>query len=161
MTSSFTVGQISDTYFKKNGRKYEPVCFEAFDRDVFPYNASTLIVRHDSSTYYRYNIEPDAAQYVAGGLVLREMVADILVEMNKLYDKDHDALTPEQLEAYENFNKALNRTTYMYGKSIYEISDEICKKVTNVMIEKHKNPAVREAYEHYLMMVKLSEDNKE
>lgn len=161
MKPTYTVGTIKQTYYRKNGDNYEPVYFEVGERDVYPYNSNILIVRHDSVTYHRHDIDPDVAHYVAGGLVLRELVSNVLSEMNKLYDKDHDSLTPEQLEAYENLNKALKRTTYMYNKSIYDISDEICKKVTNVMIEKHKNPAVREAYEHYLMMVKLSEDNKE
>lgn len=151
----------TETFYKKviskNGRvTYVPV--SVYDSE-YSYSLPTgahLIVNHNNTKVYKHRINPDIAPLIAAGIYSRDAMSAKLVEASEA--RPHTTpLTPEQREAWDTFSKIMGSSiNYIVYPSAYDIIDAGVNELIKESQKYLSNPAVKEAYDHFMLLVKLS-----
>ena len=151
---------MSETIFYiKQGRKYIPHSTYSSDFcDGFP-NGSHLVTVKVGGTSRRYKIDPAYAPLIAAGMVAEDAIAKTLLDKSSLRVKE-TPLTYEQREAW-------NRLIEVFGpdaKSLeWPSARETSQCAVDAMINEAEklltHPSVKKAYEHFLIVCKLTKEN--
>lgn len=150
---------MKKTYYEKHGDKYVPVL--EHDSNLmasFPEGAH-LIVSSPGHSMYRYRIDPELAPLIAAGLFFKSAIQDKIREASKMRPVN-TPITPEQQEAWNALSKA-------FGEELFTLSsrsiDEMVQAGIDAMIKEQEKmmeyPSVKKAYEHFMLMVKLTSDS--
>lgn len=157
------------TLYKKVGRRYVPVgeySMEAINR--LPYG-SHLITVHRTGGIFKYNVDPAYAPLVAASRTYTSAIVDSLREE---YDSVRPSTSPktkkqklawEKLKnAFDEFNHAMDQssTTALLKSSLYDIAESGTKALELEAQRMLQNPAVKNAYEQFLLIYKLTKDNE-
>lgn len=150
---------MKETFYKKVGRRYVPV--SEYDSDLFNSmsKGSHLVVCYPGGRSTRYNINPNHAALIAAGRVAEDAMATALYKASEMVPK-RKTVTKEQQKAWKNLQQA-------FGDDMFTLQTKSCRDIVEVGIQALQaeadklltNPAVRLAYEHFLMVAELS--NKE
>jgi hypothetical protein len=149
------------TFYIKEGKRYKAVSeYDSEHMSALPYG-SHLIVVQQGLTNYRYYVEPALAPMIAAGEFAKQDMATAIVKASEARPRETQ-LTPQQMEAYNQFKQA-------YGDDIFYIqypsANESVKAGIDAMkaeAEKLlKHPAVKKAYDNFMLIAKLAYDNKE
>jgi len=111
----------------------------------------------------RYQIDPAIAPLIAASIILGDKIQDIVSSAAsfgppKSTEKEAEALTPEQIVAWENFRKAFGGLTVIQGKSIAEVSEEITSKLAEEASRLLQNETVKDAYDHFVFITKITQE---
>ena len=146
-------------YYVKQGRKYVPV--QEYDSDIMdamPYGTHLVQVREGGMSR-RYNVNADTAPFAAAALALEEKLTQIVSEAMDARPTKRPPLTVEQMNAWTQFRDAMGDQMGMLEyPSLREVAERFLKTLQATAEEQMNNPAVRKAYEQYLMLATLAKE---
>ena len=150
---------IKKIYYVKQGDEFVPV--EEYDSDIMdamPYGTHLVQVREGGMSR-RYNIDPATAPFAAAALALEEKLTQIVSEAMDARPTKRPPLTPEQMNAWVQFRDAMGDQMGMLEyPSLREVAERFLKTLQATAEEQMNNPAVRKAYEKYLMLATLAKE---
>jgi hypothetical protein len=151
---------INETYYKKVGRRYVPVSYYDSDLTHALQDGCTLIVKNKGATsFIRNNITPDNAAIVAAMVYAKETLTKAMHAASEVRPA-RAPITDEELRAWGQLKAAMNEDAfYIQYPALYDIAEEATKKMQEVVDEMLKNDSVRQAYDHFLLVAKLSMEN--
>ena len=147
---------MKKTFYEKVGRRYRPV--HEYDSDLLnglPKGTHLLMVYPGGSST-RYNIDPAYAAMIATSRVAEDAMCKALYKASELRP-GQTPVTKEQREAWNNLARA-------FGDDMFTLQTNSARGiaeagVTALQVEAERlltNPAVRLAYEHFLMVAELT-----
>lgn len=148
-------------FYKKVGRKYEPV-YE-YDQDLIDsFSKGThLVMVYPGGSSRRYNIDPNYAAMIAAGRVAEDAISRVIMEKSALrVPEKHQPLTEEQRKAWEQLAATFGQERFAlewcsYREAAEAGVDAMMKEAEKLM----EHESVRKAYEHFLLMCKLVKEN--
>lgn len=145
-------------YYEKVGRRYVPVAeYDSDYLDSFP-KGNHLVMCYPGGTSRRFNINPNYAAMIAAGRVAEDAMCKAMNKASELRPAK-TPITPAQQKAWKNLAKAFgDELATLHGSSL----NDIAQAGINAMIEEAdklmQNPNVREAYEHFIVVCKLTKE---
>ena len=146
-------------FYEKRGKRYYPVK----EYDFTLVNAFTegnhLIMCYPGGRSTRYNIVPDYAALIAASRVAQDVMEQALVKASEMRPKKKP-LTPEQKQALDNLKVAFGEDMYtLHVDSAHDIAQAGIDALQKTAKELYStNPSVHAAYEHLLLLHKLTKD---
>lgn len=152
-------------YYEKVGRRYVPVSeYDSDYMDSLPQGAHLIICR-PGVTSRKFNIDPNYAALIAAAHVAEDTLSSAIVKAGELRMQRSDRerkLTEGQKAAWENlvqeFGDSAKQLEWPSAREVAEEGLRALQKEADVLMS---NEAVRKAYDHFILMCKLSkEENK-
>ena len=146
-------------FYEKRGKRYYPV--KEYDDELvraLP-KGNHLIMCYPGGCSTRYNIDPDYAALIAASRVAQDVMAQALVKASEMRP-ERKPLTPEQKQAWENMKVAFGDDMYtLHVESAHNIAVAGLGALQQAAKELYStNPSVHAAYEHLLLLHKLTKD---
>ncbi len=152
---------MKTVYYKKVGRKYEPV--SEYDSDLLDsFSKGThLVMVYPGGSSRRYNIDPAYAPMIAAGRVAEDAISKHIMEVSALRTPEKNKpLTQEQKDAWEALAKAMGSERYALEWCSYREAAEAGVKAMQEEADKLlSNPSVRKAYERFLLVCELTKEH--
>jgi len=145
--------------YKKVGRRYVEI--GEYDQEMVDYvpNGTTMIVKRPSMTSRRYNVDPDLVPLLAAGLYCEDEISHAIHCAAELRPATRN-ITPEQRAAFDCFLETMdpddpNRNMLSLGscRDAAEAGTQALIKEAQKLLA---NESVKQAYEHFLLLCKLS-----
>ena len=149
---------MKTVYYKKVGRRYEPVAeYDNQLLDSFP-KGTHLVMCYPGGSSRRFNIDPNYAAMIAAGRVAEDAISKVLMRASDLRPK-RAPLTEGQRKAWDNLVKEMGEEARCLE---WPSAREACEEAVKAMqIEAEKllnNPVVRQAYERFLFIAALTKE---
>ena len=145
-------------YYEKKGRRYVPV--SEYDNDFLDSftKGNHLVMSYPGGTSRRYNIDPALAPMIAAGRVAEEAICESMRKASEMKPQ-RTPITPGQKKAWEKLAKELGDElcplTYGSTRDHAEAGIRAMQEEADKLM---KHEGVRKAYEHFLLMCKLTKD---
>jgi hypothetical protein len=146
-------------YYEKVGRRYQPVMeYDEYFMDSLPYGNHMIMV-YPGGQSTRYNINPALAPMIAAGRVAEDNMSEAVRDASAMRPRQHP-LTQKQQQAWQQLNKVLGDDVYTIEiASAREIVDAGIKAMQKEAQQLLTNPAVKLAYEQFLLVCELTKKN--
>ena len=146
-------------YYEKVGRRYRPVMEHDYKlMDAMP-RGNHLIMCYPGGQSTRYNINPALAPMIAAGRVAEDKMSEAVRKASEMRPRQHP-LTQKQQQAWQRLNKALGDDIYTIEiASAREVAEAGLKAMQEEAEQLMTNPAVRLAYEQFLLVCELTKKN--
>ncbi len=146
-------------FYEKIGRRYKPVYeWDQGLMDAFP-KGTHIVMCYPGGQSTRYNIDPAYAPMIAAGRVAEDAISKALMRASDLRPKSAP-LTDEQREAWARLVEVMGPEAKMLE---WPSAREACEEAVRAMqVEADKlmsNPSVRKAYEQFLFIAALTQEN--
>ena len=131
--------------------------------DSFP-KGSHLVISYPGGQSRRFNIDPNYAALIAAGRVAEDAMHNAIRKAGEMKQAawDNVCLNNEQLAAWEHFKEVMGeRGHYVQYNSIHDIAEAGLKALESEAAELMKHPAVRDAYEQFLLVCKLTKESSD
>jgi hypothetical protein len=144
------------TYYEKRGRRYVPVMeYDEYLMDGLPYG-NHLIMVYPGGQSTRYNIDPALAPMIAAGRVAEDRMSEAVRKASEMRPRRKE-LTHDQQQAWTRLNRAM-------GDDIYTIEIACARDIAEAGLKAMQaeaeqlmtNPAVKLAYEQFLLVCELT-----
>lgn len=148
---------VVTTFYKKVGRRYIPVLeHDSEVMDALPYGDHLISVRRSSESR-RHRVDPAFAPMIAAGLyALDAMVKSIYDNMS--LREEPVRLTPQQQKLMSELTASMNRQDLKWTRpAAFDAAQAGIRTLQEEAERLMTNPAVREAYEKFLVVAKLSQ----
>ncbi len=149
-------------YYEKKGRKYVPVQeYDSEFLDAFP-KGNHLVMVYPGGTSRRFNIDPAYAALIAAGRVAEDAISRVIMERSAMRVPEQTRpLTEEQRAAWEHLAHTFCKETFALEYCSYrEAAEAGVEAMTKEFEALISNPAVRRAYENFVLMCELAKENK-
>jgi hypothetical protein len=148
-------------YYEKVGRRYKPVLeYDSELSDSFSEGTHLVMCHpgHPGGQSRRYNINPNYAAMIAAGRVAADEISRAIHMASEL--------KPQSTPITEGQRKAWNKLAKEFGTERFALQHGSARDlaeagVNAMMIEADKlmtNPAVRKAYEQFLLVAELTKE---
>jgi len=148
-------------FYEKVGRRYKPVReYDSELMDAMP-KGTHIIMSYPGGQSTRYNIEPALAPMIAAGRLAEDAISKSIMESSSLRPRSDRTLTDEQRNAWLRLSELMGNERYALEYASYREAAEA--GVRAMMDEANKlleNPAVKKAYEHFLLVAELTKEEK-
>jgi hypothetical protein len=147
-------------FYKKVGRRYVPVAeYDQEHLDSFPQGHHLVSVRPGVSSR-RFKIDPALGPMIAAGIYAEDAISKSIMDASALrVPKRDEPLTPAQLKAWKALAKAFGKEQYALEWCSYREAAEAGVKAMQQEAEKlMTNPAVKSAWEQFLLICKLTKE---
>jgi hypothetical protein len=144
-------------FYEKVGRKYVPVMeYDEYLMDGLPYG-NHLIMVYPGGLSRRYNIDPAQAPMIAAGRVAEDAVCKALNKASEM-SPAKTPITPAQQRAWKKLAKEFgDELCTLRGPSIRDIAEAGVQAMQQEADKLMTNPAVRQAYEQFQLVCKLTQ----
>lgn len=148
---------MTTVFYKKQGRRYVPVAqYDPEYLDSLPRGAH-LILCNPGIKSRHFNIDPNHAALIAASRSMLDAMTQALVRASEVKPTTSKALSEAQIAAWNNLIEALGEDGRMLR---YDSAHDICKSGVDALMTEAaqlmENESVRRAYDHFLLMCKLS-----
>ena len=145
-------------YYEKVGRKYVPVAeYDNEFMDSFP-KGNHLVMSYPGGSSRRFNIDPNYAALIAAGRVAEDAMCEAMRKASELKPKQ-TPITEGQRKAWKKLAKEFgDELATLNGASSYDIAEAGLKALQEEADKLLTNPAVKKAYEHFLLVAELTKD---
>ena len=145
-------------FYKKVGRKYVPVQeYDSEFLDAFP-KGTHLVMCYPGGQSRRFNIEPNYAAMIAAGRVAEDAMSQAVVKASEMRPR-RTPITEKQRKAWDNLARAFgDEVYYIELPSAREIAEEGLKAMQLEADKLLSNPAVKKAYDNFMLMCELTKD---
>ena len=149
-------------FYEKVGRRYKPIAeYDNEYLDSFPRGAHLIICRPGVKTR-KFNIDPNYAALIAAAHVAEDAMSSALVKAGELrMQRGQVPLTEGQKAAWENlvkeFGDSAKQLEWPSAREVAEAGAKALQAEANMLLS---NEAVRKAYEHFILMCKLTKEEK-
>jgi hypothetical protein len=143
-------------YYEKRGRRYHPVMEHDYElMDAMP-RGNHLIMCYPGGRSTRYNIDPALAPMIAAGRVAEDRMSEAVRKASEMRPRRKE-LTHDQQRAWTRLNRALGDDVYTIEvASARDIAEAGLKAMQAEAEQLLTNPAVRLAYEQFLLVCELT-----
>ena len=148
-------------YYEKIGRRYHPVAEHDSDLlDSFPRGAH-LVLCYPGGSSRRFNVEPNHAAMIAAGRVAEDAICNALHKASEMRPQ-RTPLTEGQRRAWRKLAKEFGDelATLSLG-SARDLADVGVKAMQAEADKLMKHQAVKQAYDHFLIMCELTKEHKD
>jgi hypothetical protein len=148
-------------FYEKVGRKYIPVSeYNSEMSDSFT-RGNHLVMSYPGGRSVRYNIDPAYAPMIAAGRVCEDVISKAIMQAHETRPYQNTALTNEQQIAWNNLMDVMgDRGRYLEWPSAREITDSAVKAMSEEAVKLLENPAVKNAYDHFILLCELAKDHQ-
>ena len=145
-------------YYEKVGRKYVPVAeYDNEFMDSFP-KGNHLVMSYPGGSSRRFNIEPNYAAMIAASRVAEEAIIRAMHKASELKPV-RTPITEGQRKAWKKLAKEFgDELCTLSGASSHDIAEAGVKAMMAEADQLMTNPAVKKAYEHFLLVAELTKD---
>ena len=150
--------EMKKIYYEKVGRKYVPI--SEYDSDYLDsFSKGThLVMCYPGGQSRRFNINPDYAALIAAGRVAEEAMIQAMRKASEMKPKQ-TPITEGQRKAWKKLAKEFgDELATLNGASSHDIAEAGLKALQEEADKVLTNPAVRKAYEHFLLVAELTKD---
>ena len=145
-------------YYEKKGNRYVPVAEYDSDWSDSFHKGTHLLMVYPGGQSRRFNIDPNYAAMIAASRVAEEA---IIRAMHKASE-----LKPTQTPITEGQRKAWKKLAKEFGDELctlncassHDIAEAGVKAMMAEADQLMTNPAVKKAYEHFLLVAELTKD---
>jgi hypothetical protein len=148
-------------FYEKQGRKYVPVAeYDNELLDSFP-KGNHLVMCYPGGSSRRFNIDPNYAAMIAAGRVAEDAISKKIMEATEIRRNSRlpKVLTPGQQAAWnkliEEFGDDAKQLEWPSAREAAEEAVKALQAEANVL---YSNEAVRKAYDHFMLMCKLTKE---
>ena len=148
-------------FYVKQGRRYVPhSSYSSEFCDSFP-KGTHIVMSYPGGRSTRYNIEPAYAPMIAAGRVAEDAISRAVQQASEM--RPHNKpITEKQRKAWENLAKAFGSDRYYIEiPSAREIAEEGVKAMAVEAEKLLEHPAVKKAYDNFLLICELTKDQNE
>jgi hypothetical protein len=147
-------------YYEQVGNRYVPVA-EYNEQWLDSFKKGThLVMVYPGGSSRRYNIDPAYAPMIAAGRVAEDKISEAIRKASDLRPK-RAPITAGQHQAWENLVKEFGEDARMLEwPSAREVAEEAVKAMTVEADKLLEHPAVRKAYDHFMLMCQLTKESK-
>lgn len=151
---------MKKVYYEKVGRRYVPVAeYDSTYMDSFP-RGNHLVMCYPGGTSRRFNVEPNHAAMIAAGRVAEDAICRAISKASELRPKN-TPITEKQQKAWKTFSKEMgDEMCTLYGLSAHDCAEAGMKAMMEEADKLMSNPAVKNAYEHFLLVCELTKENQ-
>ena len=146
---------MKKVFYEKVGRRYKPV--HEYDQvllDSFP-KGTHLVMCYPGGQSRRFNIDPNHAAMIAAGRVAEDAMCDAMRRASELRPQ-RTPLTEGQRRAWKRLAKEFGDDLATFsGSSARDIAEAGLAALQTEALELMKHPAVKEAYDQFLLVSKL------
>jgi hypothetical protein len=146
-------------YYEKRGRRYVPVMEHDYElMDAMP-RGNHLIMCYPGGRSTRYNIDPALAPMIAAGRVAEDRMSEAVRRASEMRPRRKE-LTHDQQRAWTRLNRAMGDDIYTIEvASARDIAEAGLKAMQAEAEQLLTNPAVKLAYEQFLLVCELTKKN--
>ena len=143
-------------FYEKIGRRYVAVQeYDEYLMDGLPYGNHMIMV-YPGGQSTRYNIDPALAPMIAAMRVAEDKMSEAVRKASEMRPRKKE-LTVEQQRAWQRLNKSMGDDIYTLevgsSRDIAEAGLKAMQEEANKLLT---NPAVRLAYEQFLLVCELT-----
>lgn len=149
-------------YYEKKGRRYVPIAeYDSDYLDSFP-KGNHLVMCYPGGVSRRYHIDPAYAPLIAAGRVAEDRISKHIMDVSAMRPRtDRKPITPEQKAAWEKLSELMGDERYALEYCSYrEAAEEGVKAMMEEAEKLMENPAVKKAFEHFLLVCELTKEEK-
>jgi hypothetical protein len=143
-------------YYEKRGRRYYPVMENDYEFQAAMPQGNHLIMCYPGGRSTRYNIEPALAPMIAAGRVAEDRMSEAVRKASEMRPRRTE-LTHDQQRAWQRLNRALGDDVYTLEIACArDIAEAGIKAMQQEAEQLLTNPAVKLAYEQFLLVCELT-----
>jgi len=148
-------------YYEKKGRRYVPVAeYDNELLDSFP-KGNHLVMCYPGGTSRRFNVDPNYAAMIAAGRVAEDAICEAISKASEMRPQ-RTLITPGQKKAWERLAKELgDDLATLNGLSVRDCAEAGVRAMQLEADKLMKHQAVKQAYDHFLMMCELTKEHKD
>lgn len=151
-------------FYIKKGRRYIPhSTYSSEFCDSFP-KGTHLVQSYPGGSSRRFNIDPAYAPMIAAGRVAEDVISKRIMDATEIRRNTRNKetpLTPGQRAAWdklvEEFGPDAKQLEWPSARECAEEAVKAMMKEADILLS---NPAVRKAYEHFMLVCELTKENK-
>jgi hypothetical protein len=147
-------------YYVKEGRRYKPVA--EYDNDLMDsfHKGNHLVMVYPGGTSRRFNIDPAMAPMIAAGRVAEDAMCKAMMDASELKPQ-RTPLTEAQRKAWRALARSFgDELCTLQGSSTRDIVEAGVKAMQEEAFKLMQHPAVRDAYEQFQMVCKLTKEKQ-
>ena len=150
---------MNKIFYEKRGRRYVPVHeYDEYLMDGLPRGAH-LIMCYPGGTSRRYNVDPNYVAMIAAGRVAEDAMCRAIREASEMRPKQ-TPLTEGQRRAWRRLAKEFgDELATLNCPSIRDIAEAGVRAMQEEADKLMTNPAVKLAYEQFLLVCELTKKN--
>ena len=150
-----TGGNLKKVFYEKVGRRYKPVYeYDQVLLDSFP-KGTHLVMCYPGGQSRRFNIEPNHAALIAAGRVAEDVMCKAISQASEL--------RPQRTPLTEGQRRAWKKLAREFGDDLATLSIASARDIADAGLtalqaeaaELMTHPAVKEAYDRFLLLSKL------
>ena len=145
-------------YYEKVGRKYVPVA--EYDNDFLDSftKGNHLVMCYPGGQSRRYNIDPNYAAMIAAGSAAEDAIVNAILVASELRPQQ-TPVTKGQQRAWKKLAKEFgDELCTLSHSSAHDIAQAAIKALQKEADVLYSNPAVKKAYDHFLLVAELTKD---
>ena len=144
-------------FYIKKGKRYVPhSTYSSEFCDSFP-KGTHLVQSYPGGSLRRFNIDPAYAPMIAAGRVAEDKISEAIMKANDLRPQT-TPITPAAQRAWMKLKKELGNEAMLTRGSAREAAEDAVKAMAAEAEKLLTNPAVRKAYDHFLLVAALTKD---
>ena len=147
-------------YYVKEGRRYKPVA--EYDNDLMDsfHKGNHLVMVYPGGISRRFNIDPAMAPMIAAGRVAEDAMCKAMMDASELKPRQ-TPLTEGQRKAWRKLAKEFgDELCTLQGSSTRDIVEAGVKAMQSEAHKLMSHPAVRDAYEQFQLVCKLTKEQQ-
>ncbi len=151
---------MKKVYYEKVGRKYVPVYeYDSDLLDAFP-KGNHLVMVYPGGSSRRYNIDPNYAAMIAAGRVAEDAICKAISKASELRPKQ-TPVTEGQRKAWAKLAKEFgDELCTLHGMSVHDCAEAGVQAMMQEAETLLTNPAVRKAFDKFIMICDLVKEQK-
>jgi len=144
------------TYYEKRGRRYYPVMENDYEFQAAMPQGNHLIMCYPGGRSTRYNIDPALAPMIAAGRVAEDRMCAAMRKASEMRPS-RTPITPGQQRAWKKLAREFgDELATLNDTSARDIVEAGLKAMQEEAQQLLTNPAVRLAYEQFLLVCELT-----
>lgn len=146
-------------YYEKVGRRYKPVSeYDSDFLDSFT-KGTHLVMSYPGGKSIRYNIDPNYAAMIAAGRVAEDAVSDAIRKALDLRPQKQP-ITEHQQKLWRELAESFKQDDYpIIRPATRDAAEAAVKAMTQEAEKLMANPAVKKAFDHFLLVAELTKEN--
>jgi hypothetical protein len=146
-------------FYVKKGRRYVPhSSYSSEFCDSFP-KGTHLVQTYPGGSSRRYNIDPAYAPMIAAGRVAEDAICKAISKASEMRPQQ-TPLTEGQRRAWKKLAEEFDdKLCILQCNSVRDIAEAGVKAQIEEANKLMTNPAVRKAYEHFLLVAQLTKEH--
>lgn len=148
------------TFYRKVGRRYVPVMEHDSElMDALPYGDHLISVRQGSESR-RHRVDPALAPMISAGLYAMDAMVKSIHDHMSLR-KESIRLTPRQQKLMAELTASMDRQDLKWTRpSAFDAAQAGLRVLEAEANRRMRHPAVRKAYEDFLLVARLCENHE-